>query len=601
MAFDGLFLAAMVRELNGSVAGSRVNRIYQPSVYEIVIHLYGPRGNARLLLSAHPKNSRVQLTDAERPNPHAPPMFCMILRKHLEGGRLISAEQPGLERVCQLKFAATDELGELSEKVLVAEIMGKHSNITLLDRAGRILDACKRVPHTLNRYREVLPGRMYMDPPAQDKVEAASDQGELARRLAEADPTRPIWEAVLKNTAGFGPLSSREAVARASLNPETRGELLREEQISGERVAGAAAELEGTVREGVVEPSLYWSKNGRAAGFSPFPLSLFGDLQRQTFDTLSELLDRVYEAAEREERLDSVRGNLKRVVSGELERNQRKMALQLKDLEEAGAAESLRLAGELITANIYRIPRGSDRVWLPNYYDPAGTEIEVTLDPRLAPAENAQVYFRRYNRAKSTLTAASEHLARTRSEIAYLEQVDSSLEQAESLAELEEIREELASGGYIRKEPERKTGAPARERETSGPLRFTSSDGIEILVGKNNRQNDLLTLKMARDDDLWLHTKDIAGSHVIVRLPAGPGGGDIPDSTLLEAAGLAAYHSRGRQSSQVPVDYTLRRYVRKPPGAKPGMVIYDHHKTVYVTPEPALVERLRRSNSILRS
>ena len=303
--------------------------------------------------------------------------------------------------------------------------------------------------------------------------------------------------------------------------------------------------------------------------------------------------------------------------------------------EEARAAESLRLAGELITANIYRIPRGADRASLPNYYDPESAEVEVSLDPRLTPAENAQQYFRRYNRAKSTLAAASEHLARTQEEIAYLEQVDSSLDQAESLAEIEEIRQELASGGYIRKEAatrreaatrggaarnaraaprnsgagsprnsgggSQRSGAGSRAREATGPLRFTSSDGFEILVGKNNRQNDLLTMKMAREDNLWLHTKDIAGSHVIVRRPpgppglSGPRGGDIPDSTLLEAAALAAYHSRGKLSSRVPVDYTLRKHVRKPPGAKPGMVIYDHHKTVYVTPEPALVERLRRS------
>ncbi len=598
MAFDGLMLAAVVGEFQKALLPGRVNRVYQPSDWELVLHVYAGGRERRLLVSVHPQWARIHLTRLPTENPGTPPAFCMLLRKHLEGARLLGIEQPDWERLCRLRFGAVDELGLPAERVLVAEVMGQHSNVVLLDGQGKILDAMRRVSLTRNPYREVLPGRAYVPPPSQHKLDPLDR--DLANRFREDwQPQRegadPLWQVLQRRLAGFSPDSAREAALRAGQDP---------------RAAAGGADLDACLREAAAlaqkaasepEPCAYLAPDGRVAAYAPFPLHQDPGLEVRPYPGTGDLLDEIWHHAAIRERFERLRDSLRRTLTRELARNRKKLALQAEALREAAGADRLRLLGELLTSYRHLVPPGATLVRLPNYHDPAGAEVEVPLQSDWSPIQNAQAYFRQYQKARATLAGAREHYDRTREEIRYLEQVEATLDLVASLPELQEIHRELAEGGYlrVRAKPRAAGGGGTRrgggrEKGAAGapasePLRHRSSDGLAILVGKNNRQNDLLTLKQAGPDDLWLHTKEIPGSHVILQLPPGRGPEDLPPRSLREAALLAAYHSKARQSSQVPVDYTLRRHVRKPPGAKPGMVIYDHHHTIYVTPSEAVV------------
>ncbi|MCL5677252.1 MAG: NFACT family protein [Firmicutes bacterium] len=649
MPFDGLMLTAVVAELKSRLIGGRVTKVYQPNAAEIVLYLYAGGRDHRLLISAHPQHARIHLTRLAGENPPSPPPFCMLLRKYLEGTKVLELEQPAWERICRIRFSGVDDLGLPAERVLVAETMGKFSNVILTDSSGRILDALRRATSETNRYREVLPGRGYEPPPAQDKLDPRDEEAVARALFAEATgstvapeapgPAQPqkVWQVLQRLVAGFSPLAAREAALRAGLDPEgdpgqtATGRVdAADSGIAGltARIASETAGLARAATSGTEAPTAVLQPDGRVAAFAPYPLLQYPGLQRLTFATAGELLDQVMGKAAEEERLNQVRHSLNQVLDAELARNRRKLALQTEELRAAGNADQLRRYGELLTANLSQIPPRGDRVHLVDYYDPAGREVEITLDPSFSPSQNAQAYFRKYQKAKATLAATREHHDRTVDEIRYLEQVKASLESATSKGDLEEIRLELAAGGYLKharsgarslsrsgvhstkgtRSGAGKTGAKAGRKPgvgtgrnaptrvlPSAPLRFLSGDGLEILVGKNNRQNDQLTMKQAGPEDLWFHTKDIPGSHVILRLP--PGIAEPPLTSLEQAALLAAYYSKARGSAKVPVDFTRRRYVRKPPGAKPGMVIYDHHRTIYITPTQGAVDELRRSDA----
>ncbi len=580
MAFDSKVMAAVVEELNQRLLGGRISKIYQPEPDELALLCYANGENHRLLLSAHPRHARVHLTQIEKRNPPTPPMFCMLMRKYVEGGRIVAIEQAGRDRICRIAIRNADELGNPVTYLLVAEVMGKHSNLVLLNPQGRIIDAIRRITEEVNRHRELLPGLPYIAPPPTGKLDPAAATGPV---LAQADPDLPAWQAVLERVDGLGPLLSREAVCRAGAPADAP---LR--AVDPDRLAAAVREL-ADARDW--SPRLLYDPQGRLKEFHVLPLRHWPGRAEDGFPSVSACLDAYFGRRAEEERFLSLRGSLARLVRDEAARVRRKLKAQEESLAAAESAEAYRLQAELITANLWQITKGMTEVRVVNYYDPEGSEMVIPLDPALSPSENAQAYYRRYQRARSGLAAIQEQLARSRAELAYLEQVEVTLEQAESLPDLEEVRRELAAEGYLREGASRRGSEPGRrqaagdgkEQALQRPITLRSSDGLEIWIGRNNRQNDYLTLKLASPQDLWFHTKEIPGSHVILRVPPGK---EVPERSILEAAALAAYHSKARQSSGVPVDYTARKHVRKPAGARPGMVIYDNHKTLWVTPDP---------------
>ncbi|OIQ59464.1 hypothetical protein MOTE_11450 [Moorella thermoacetica] len=582
MAFDGLFLAAIRAELCG-LTGSRVDRVFQPEKETVILHLRKGRDTRKLLLCSLPDQARVHLTTAGFTNPPTPPLFCMVLRKHLEGGILTAVEQPGLERVLKLHFNTTDELGRQAPRLLLIEIMGKHSNIILLNQEGSIIDAARRYTHAVSRHREVLPGRPYVPPPVQDKADPRElDDEAFSRLLFEGYWDDPLERLLVNRLAGLGPETAREIIHRAGLPAGVTLEGCGAYEIN--RLYQALGEVLAAAGPAAWKPEVVLRPEGEPLAFASFELHQYQGLPREHPATPGAACDYFYSLRRERQLLEGSRRSLEHVLEKELKRCRKKEGLQAATVAEAAGAEEFRLAGEIITANIYRIEKGQASLTAANFYDPGGEPVTIELDPSRTPAENAQWYFNRYNKAKHAARLAAAQLEQTRSEIAYLESIAQAVSMAATRDDLEEIRRELHQAGYLPEEREKhKTGKKAAKPEAhqpSRPLEFTSPDGFKILVGKNNRMNDWLTLKQAADGDLWLHAKDIPGSHVIIRT----GGREVPATTLETAARLAARYSRAGQSSRVPVDYTLVKHVRKPPGARPGMVIYDHQRTVYVTP-----------------
>lgn len=589
MAFDSAALAASVHELKATVLGHRVNRVLQPRPDTVVLVTYGRGETSRIVLSANPRHARLHLTRVEQPNPAKPPTFCMLLRKHLEGGRIARVEQDGRERVCHLAVEAIDELGNPVEYLLVAEVMGKHSNIVLLGPGGRIIDATRRVTEEVNRYREVLPGLRYVPPPRQDKLDpAAMGAVDLLKRLQSAPGGDKVWQALLDAVDGLGPLAAKDLAAQAGAEGPVAA--LRSDQVL--ELAAVVAAYAAQVDAGQFSPALLRDAAGRSVDFAAVaPRAWSGALQ--PFESMSALCDTFYTQREESERLQAQQRAIASVLKAETDRCRKKLHLQEQAWAQAEGAEEYKRKAELLTAHLWAVEKGATAVEVQNYYDPAGGSLTVELDPSLTPSENTQAYWHRYQKARSGREAIAHQLEQTRQELEYLEQVEAALQEATGLPDLEEIRGELAAQGYVKEavvrgKPGAKPGrAPHKESKAhpqlSAPLQVRSSDGLEIWVGRNNRQNDYLTLRLAAPTDLWLHAQKIPGSHVIVRLPPGT---DVPEATLREAALLAAYHSKARGSGQVPVDYALRKHVRKPAGARPGMVIYENQRTLYVTPTP---------------
>ncbi|MFZ5827898.1 MAG: Rqc2 family fibronectin-binding protein [Bacillota bacterium] len=587
MPFDSTVMRAVVAELNERLLGGRISKIYQPEPDELALLCYSGGANYRLLLSGNPRQPRLHLTAIEKKNPPAPPTFCMLLRKYIEGGRITAIRQVGRDRICRITVSVTDELGNPAEYILVAEVMGKHSNVVLLGPHGRIVDAVRRVTEEVNRHRELLPGLPYLPPPPVDKLDPAALTGS-ALAAEPGDPTGPAWQFLLDRVDGLGPMLAKEAVARAGYPTDAPLG-----QTSLERLAAAVGELALLQR---YEPRLLYDEQGRLKEFHVLPLIHWPGREQTGFDSISGCLDAYYGGRAEEEKFRALRGSLAKLVRDETGRVSRKLKAQRESLRTAESAESYRLQGELITANLWQIKKGDEAATVVNYYEPDGGEMVIPLDPTLTPAENAQAYYRRYQKARSGLAMIQEQLARSEAELAYLEQVEVALDEASSLPDLEEIRRELIAEGYIGERREakdkrvQKGDGNAKEQKAAPPLTIRSSDGLEIWVGRNNRQNDYLTMKLAAPHDLWFHTKEIPGSHVILRVPPGRA---VPERAIHEAAALAAYHSKARHSSGVPVDYTLRKHVRKPSGARPGMVIYDNQKTLWVTPDPELIPILK--------
>lgn len=589
MGFDATVLTALEAELK-ELVGSRVLKIYQPNRLELVLALRQGAENLRLLVSAHPERARLHLTTRGRPNPAEPPAFCMYLRRHLEGARLASVRRPEGERIVVLVFTGRDELGEPQELELTAELMGKHSNIILVNsKSGMILEAIKHVTAAVNRYREVLPGLPYRDPPAQAKMPLLGVT-ELSFYSALQARGGQLVPALVATLAGFSPLVAREVVARAGLGDRLDVKHASRSELN--RLWQALQELKAEIAGGNWRPSVFRAPDGKAVEVAPFPLVLFTGFAVEAFPSMSAALDAFFSEKEEEERVTTFRQNLLTLVKRESERVEKRLALRLTTIEEAKEGERYRHWGELLYAHAYHLPARAVEVEVDDWEQP-GACVHIPLDPHLTINENAARYFNRFNKAKKTLAAVQEQAAADRAELAYLDSISLALEEARDLNDLEEVRAELEKEGYLKKTDRPRTAAVAKTPPAEH-LTYLSSAGWTIWVGRNNRQNDRLTLRLADPHDLWLHTQNIPGAHVVIRCP----GGELPpEETIREAAVLAAYHSKARHSSQVPVDYTLCRYVRKPSGAKPGFVIYDHQRTIFVTPTTEAIEALRRPSS----
>lgn len=600
MAFDGPVMAAVTRELNGEMLNSRIEKIYQPAAAEIVLLLHTRQKKARLLLSADARDSRVHITGETRENPLTPPLFCMVLRKHLEGGRIVKFDQNGLERVLRIHVKAVDELGRLAEKVLVHEIMGKHSNIILTDPVENvIIDGVKRYSHAVSRHREVLPGRTYVAPPEQEKADPLTLTEETFRETVwQAPEQQTLARVLLAGFSGLSPQTCREIVARSGLATDTAAGTCGDYEL--QKLWFSLHGLMRDIQSGNFQPTLVLNTAGEAVAFSAVDLTLDeGDgcpgNSRPVIGhgSMNEVLDRFYTLRRQKLALEQQKNHLLQVVTHVKEKLARKLAIYEVTLDEAADAEKHKIAGELLTANLYQLSKGAASAEVMNYYDPAGATMVIELDPRLTPAENAQLYFKKYTKAKTGAEFAKAQKASALAEVHYLDSVLSSLTQAESTAELNEIRSELTDAGYLKEKPlhRKGRGGTVKDADPLPPLEFMSTDGLTVLAGRNNRQNDRLTLRTAGPEDVWLHVKDIPGSHVIIRC----GHHDqAPDRSLEEAAMIAAYYSKARTSANVPVDYTLRKHVHKPKGAKPGMVIYENQRTVYVTPDEETVKKLKK-------
>ncbi len=584
MALDGAFLACLRRELIDALPEARVDKIYQPEREELILAMRYRGGAERLYLSAHAAAPRVHFTKESPENPAQPPMFCMLLRKRLTGGRLASIRQEGFERALYLDFDSISELGDPVRLTLAVEIMGRHSNIILVGPDGIIIDAIKRIYPDMSSVRPILPGMRYEAPPA------PAGRFDLSRHTAEEltvavrdGKDAPLSKALLTLSQGLSPLSCREIAYRACGG--------RDPQVS-ELTAAEWGKLTDCIRRtqaaanGGGIPYLLTKPDGSPLEFSFQPIIQYGlDARGQEVESFSALLDTFYARRAAAERIRAHSHDLLRVLTSAAERVTRKLQNQRKELADAADRDTWRLYGDLINANLHLIEQGADKADIINYYDENCATIAVPLDPALSPAANARRYYKLYRKAQTAEEMLTARIAAGEAELTYIDTVFDALSRAENLRELDDLRTELEEQGYLR----RQKNAPKKRNAPLKPLTFRSDDGFTILVGRNNLENDRLTLHTAKGSDIWLHTKNIPGSHVIVLCD----GLTPPDRTLEQAAVLAATHSKAAGSAQVPVDYAPARYVKKPTGAKPGMVIYTDNRTAYVTPNHALVERLR--------
>ena len=553
MAYDGIITYAEAKELRERIVPGKIEKVYQPGPEDLLVHIHTQRGNVRLFVSCNSQSARVCLTEGSYTNPDQPPTFCMLLRKHLQGGRITDVRQKDAERIMEIDIEAQNELGFSVCRRLIVEIMSKHSNIVLVDlETGKIIDAIKRISIDVNRYRQLLPGVVYKYPPAQDKLPFNEVTAES--ELPHDD------RALMARIAGISPAISREIA-----------------EDPGRRLS----EILASVEDGSTRARVYIDEKDIPREFHITGLSEFEGLECRLFDTLSECVDFYYSNREQSNLVRQKSQPLLKSVQASLSKALLKKKKLSEDLLAAENSDKYRLYGELLTANLHLIKPGDRKVTVTNYYD--GSEITIPLDEKISASANSQRYFKKYSKARTAIHEKQTQLEGNEKDIQYLESVIQNIEAADNVPLLDSIRDELEQTGYVR----RRQKAAQRKKKGAGPepLKYTLSDGTQVLVGRNNIENDWLTMKFASKTDVWMHTKDIPGSHVIVRLDDGRNVNDLPAKLIYEAASIAAYHSKAGSGDNVPVDYVPVRYVKKPNGSKPGMVIFTHNQTVYVKPQ----------------
>lgn len=565
MAFDGLFTYSITADLQQLVTG-RITKIHQPNAQEVILHVRANGKNHKLLFSIHSSYARVHLTEQVIENPAEPPMFCMLLRKHIEGGFIASIKQRDFDRIIIVEIESKNEIGDPIVREIHAEIMGRHSNLLLIDQEqGKIIDSLKHLPPSVNSFRTVLPGQPYIAPPTQNKWNPLSvTDEELTAFFVEEKTSKEL----VQQLAGFSPLHAEELLYRM--------------KTASNKLA-CFKDFMTSFANGGMKP-MYVLFNQKVY-FSPIELTHLHDGDITIYPNVHELLDRVFFARAERDRVKQQAGDLERWLQNEIDKLALKTKKLTKDYERASKLDQFQLYGELLMANIYAFEKGVKEVTVTNYYSETGEEITIPVSERKTPIENAQSYYTKYTKAKNALVMVQEQLEKTTDEISYFEMLAQQVQQA-SPGDIEEIREELAEQGYLKLRHAKKKKKQAKPE----PERYVSSTGVTISVGKNNKQNDMLTFKLAKRTDIWLHTKDIPGSHVVIH------SSEPDETTLREAATLAAYFSKARESSSVPVDYTEIRQVKKPNGAKPGFVIYFEQKTLYIDPDEAVILQLKKQS-----
>lgn len=590
MALDGTLLRQIRHELESCLIGARIDKIHQFSREEMIFVLRLPQPTedgsrtVKLYLSAGADSPRIHLTSASFENPKSPPMFCMLMRKYLGSAKLVEIRQIGLDRILHLVFETRNEMGDLIQLTVAIEIMGRHSNIILIDETGRVIDSIKRIDDTMSSVRPILPGVRYTLPPAQDKLDLIDVIPEQIEQRLRTGKDTPLSKALLSAVQGVSPIVCREIANYVFLGDDCVISEMTENHFDRLRffltkVIDYAKNYTGT-------PTSVIDSRKKPVDFSFMDIHQYGgSMFTRTYDTYSQLLDDFYTQRDNIQRMRHRSADLLKVLANTADRIARKLSLQQKELADCSDRETWKIYGDLINANLYSIQKGDRTATLVNFYDENQAEVTIPLDPRKTPAQNAQKYYGEYRKADTAEKKLRELIEEGQQEAIYIDSVFDALTRAQTNDELSAIRAELAEQGYLRK----KGPAPKKGKETKlAPKRYRSDDGFLILVGRNNVQNDQLTLKDARGRDVWFHTKNIPGSHTIVVSD----GQEVPDSTLNQAAIIAAANSKAADSAQVPVDYTLIKNVKKPRGAKPGMVIYVNYQTAYVTPDFELEKRL---------
>lgn len=584
MPFDGLTISHLVRELNDQLAGQRIEKVYQPEKDQLTLVVRQKKGSSRLLVSINPRWGRMYLSKERRENPVQPTAFCMLLRKHLDGAKILEFIQQGFDRIVWIKVLALNDLMEWQEKYLICEFTGKNSNVVLIDpQKNMILDGMKRYGHELSSHREVQPGIEYVAPPSQNKLNPTEcDYATFCQALWANNYSSAIASALFKTLTGFSPATCTELCHLVGVEPDSPVGECGDYELSKlyDITSRLVLDKNPTVLMGLDGPEEYFV-------FTPAN-RVCPDLIK--YNSINEAMDHFYTFRLTQTRLDSLRTNISRNVKTRLDKAYKKLFFQEGDLDQAKKSEALRISGELLTTYGYQITKGQPKVILPNFDGQGETEIE--LQPHLTPQENAQRYFKQYAKAKKARHKLEEFIKHNREEIRYLESIQVSLDKASKIEEIEEVIDELEEQGFTKHK-----SRPKSRPTISSPRHFMSTDGLNIWVGKNNRQNDVLTLKTSRKTDLWLHAQGYAGAHVILELsPSMTSIDDVPITSLEEAAILAAYYSRSKDAEKVAIDYTFRSQVKKPRNARPGMVIYEHYWTINVNPaDPRLPSILKTS------
>ena len=574
MAFDGTTVAAVTKELTEQLSGGRIAKIAQPETDELLFTIKTPQGQKRLYISASASLPLIYLTNVNKPSPMNAPNFCMLLRKHIGNGRITRITQPGLERIIQIQIEHLDDLGDLCQKTLVVEIMGKHSNIIFCDENRMILDSIKHVSSHMSSIREVLPGRDYFLPQTQEKYDPLTIAEKDFRNVVCKKPCN-IAKAIYTTLTGISPLIAEEICYRASIDGNDAAQSL--DENASVHLYHTFKRLIEQVQEGNFSPNIIYHGE-EPVEYAVVPLTQYGpDYHSETFESVSEMLETYYASKEILTRIRQKSSDLRRIVQTALERNRKKLILQQKQMKDTAKKDKYKVYGELINTYGYGLEDGCKSFKALNYY--TNEEITIPLDPAMTPGENSKKYFDRYGKLKRTEEALTEQIADTEAEIEHLESISNALDIARAENDLSQIKEELTEYGYIKKHHSNKKGQKAQAK--SKPFHYISSDGFDIYVGKNNFQNDELTFKMATGNDWWFHAKKMAGSHVIVKTPDG----EIPDRTFEEAGRLAAYYSKGRTAPKVEIDYIQKKHVKKPGGAKPGFVVYYTNYSLMAAPD----------------
>lgn len=571
MALDGITVSNVVAELSSLLTDSRISKIAQPENDELLLTFKGFRGQTRLLLSASASLPLIYITDTNKPGPMTAPNFCMLLRKHIGNGKITRIWQPGLERIIHFEIEHYDEMGDLRRKQLIVELMGKHSNIIFCDENDMIIDSIKHISASTSSVREVLPGRTYFIPETQHKFNPLETSREEFCSQVFTKPM-PLSKALYCTYTGISPVIAEELCHRASLESDQSANSI--SQLEQLHLYTIFSHLMEDVKEGNYRPNIIYDEDHTPVEFSSVLLSMYDDCEIQEFDSISAVLRQYYAMKNTVTRIRQKSSDLRRIVGTALDRTRKKYDLQLRQLKDTDKREKYKVYGELLHTYGYSAEPGAKKLTVQNYY--TNEELTIPLDETLSAQENAKRYFDKYSKLKRTYEALTELIQETKADLDQLESIQTFLDLALSEEDLVQVKEELTDAGYIRR---KYTGK--KVKITSRPFHYRSADGYDIYVGKNNFQNDELTFKFASGNDWWFHAKGAPGSHVVVKT----GGDELPDTTFEDAARLAAYYSKNRNSSKVEIDYVEKKHVKKPNGAKPGFVVYYTNYSMSIEPD----------------